>query len=440
MFWIAFAVVLAAMFIGARRGGIFLGMAGGMGLAVLVFGLKLPPSSPPIDVMLIIMAVITAAATLQSAGGMDYLVQTAERILRKNPNRITFMAPIVAYCFTLMSGTGNVVYSILPVIAEVAHDAGVRPERPMSISVIASQQAITASPISAAMAAMVALLAPFNISMLTIMSICIPATLCGVFLGSVYCSRVGVELKDDPEYQRRLAEGMITLKKNIAETAQVEATPEAKRSVWIFVTGAILVVLFGTIPGLRPDFMIAGKVSKLSMPHTIEMVMLVIAAIMVLTCKANVEKIVSGSVFRQDMMGVIGIFGLAWMGDTLINNNMAFIKDNVQEIVKAYPWVFALALFSVGALIMSQAATTRALVPLGIALGLSPVALVATWPAVNSYFFFPNYATVIAGIAFDMTGTTRIGKYVLNHSFMMPGLIACVTSVTVGFLIAGILI
>ena len=270
MFWIAFAVVLAAMFVGARRGGIFLGMAGGMGLAVLVFGLNLPPSSPPIDVMLIIMAVITAAATLQSAGGMDYLVQTAERILRKNPNRITFMAPIVAYCFTLMSGTGNVVYSILPVIAEVAHDAGVRPERPMSISVIASQQAITASPISAAMAAMVALLAPFNISMLTIMSICIPATLCGVFLGSVYCSRVGVELKDDPEYQRRLAEGMITLKKNIAETAQVEATPEAKRSVWIFLTGAILVVLFGTIPGLRPDFMIAGKVSKLSMPHTIE--------------------------------------------------------------------------------------------------------------------------------------------------------------------------
>ena len=310
----------------------------------------------------------------------------------------------------------------------------------MSISVIASQQAITASPISAAMAAMVALLAPFNISMLTIMSICIPATLCGVFLGSVYCSRVGVELKDDPEYQRRLAEGMITLKKNIAETAHVEATPEAKRSVWIFLTGAILVVLFGTIPSLRPDFMIAGKVSKLSMPHTIEMVMLVIAAIMVLTCKANVEKIVSGSVFRQGMMGVIGIFGLAWMGDTLINNNMAFIKDNVQEIVKAYPWVFALALFSVGALIMSQAATTRALVPLGIALGLSPVALVATWPAVNSYFFFPNYATVIAGIAFDMTGTTRIGKYVLNHSFMMPGLIACVTSVTVGFLIAGILI
>ena len=440
MFWIAFAIVLVAMFIGARRGGIFLGMAGGAGLAVMVFGLRLPPPSPPIDVMLIIMAVITAAATLQSAGGMDYLVQTAERILRKNPNSITFMAPIVAYCFTLMSGTGNVVYSILPVIAEVAHDAGVRPERPMSISVIASQQAITASPISAAMAAMVALLAPFNISMLTIMSICIPATLCGVFLGSVYCSRVGVELKDDPEYQRRLAEGMITLKKNIAETAQVEATPEAKRSVWIFLTGAILVVLFGTIPGLRPDFMIAGKVSKLSMPHTIEMVMLVIAAIMVLTCKANVEKIVSGSVFRQGMMGVIGIFGLAWMGDTLINNNMAFIKDNVQEIVKAYPWVFALALFSVGALIMSQAATTRALVPLGIALGLSPVALVATWPAVKSYFFFPNYATVIAGIAFDMTGTTRIGKYVLNHSFMMPGLIACVTSVTVGFVIAGIII
>lgn len=439
MFWLAFAVVLGALFLGARRGGIFLGMAGGVGLVILVFGLKLPPSSPPIDVMLIITAVIVAASTLQSAGGMDYLVHVAEKILRKNPSRITFAAPIVAYVFTFLSGTGNVVYSILPVIAEVARDAGVRPERPMSISVIASQQAITASPISAAMAAMVALLAPFNVGMATIMAICVPATLAGVFLGSVYSSRVGVELKDDPEFQRRLAAGMVTASGSGSTTA-TSVTKEAKRSVYLFLTGAVLIVLFGTVPELRPNFMIDGKATRLSMPHTIEMIMLVIAAIIVLTCKADLNKIISGSVFKQGMMGVVCIFGLAWMGDTLVNNHMSFIKANVQEIVTAHPWVFAIALFVVGALILSQAATTRALVPLGIALGLSPVALVATWPAVNSYFFFPNYATVIAGVAFDTTGTTKIGKFVLNHSFMIPGLIACITSVAVGFAIAGVIL
>lgn len=428
MFLLQFAVVMLAMFLGARLGGIFLGMAGGIGLAVLIFVFGLAPSSPPIDVMLIIFAVVTAASTLQASGGMDYLVQLAEYILRKHPSQISILAPLVAYVFTFLSGTGNVAYSIMPVIAEVARESGVRPERPMSISVIASQQAITASPISAATAAIVALMAPFNVSMGAILGICIPATIIGVLCGAVYASRVGKELADDPEYQRRLAAGLIepVVKK---ELHAVTANAEAKRSVALFLLGAVLIVLLGTIPSLRPDFLVDGKMSKLSMSHTIEIVMLVIAGVMVLTCKVNIEKITTGSVFRAGMMGLVCIFGLAWLGDTFVQNNLPLIKSGVQDLVVQYPWTFAFALFGVSALIMSQAATTRALIPLGISLGMPAVALVGVWPAVNGYFFIPNYATLIAGVAFDSTGTTRIGKFVFNHSYMIPGLIS--TSVAV---------
>lgn len=439
MFWLEFAVVMAAMFLGARRGGVFLGMAGGMGLVMLVFLFGLAPSSPPIDVMLIIFAVVTAASTLQASGGMDYLVKLAEYILRKHPQHITFLSPIIAYAFTFMSGTGNVAYSIMPVIAEVARETGVRPERPMAISVIASQQAITASPISAATAAMVAMMAPLGVSMSMIMLICIPATFIGVLVGALYSSRVGVELEDDPEYQRRLAAGLLPpIEKK--EAIKVTAAPEAKRSVALFLFGAFCIVIMGTFPELRPDFIINGKTVKLSMTHTIEMVMLVIAGIMVLTCKVSVDKITTGSVFRAGMMGLVCIFGLAWMGDTFVSNNLPFIKDNVQGIVADYPWTFAFALFGVAALIMSQAATTRALMPLGISLGMPVASMIGVWPAVNGVFFIPNYATVIAGVAFDSTGTTKIGKFVFNHSYMIPGLVTITTSVVLALALGSFLL
>lgn len=429
MFWLQFAVVMAAMFLGARLGGVFLGMAGGMGLAVLVFVFGLAPSSPPIDVMLIIFAVITAASTLQASGGMDYLVRIAEYILRKHPQHISFLAPFIAYIFTFMAGTGNVAYSIMPVIAEVARESGVRPERPMSISVIASQQAITASPISAATAAMVALMAPLGVAMSTILAICIPATLAGVLAGCLYACRMGKELADDPEYQRRLAAGLIAPVEK-KEAVAVTGTPEAKRSVALFLLGALCIVIMGTFPELRPDFTLDGKVVKMSMTHTIEIVMLVIAGIMVLSCRVDPANIITGSVFRTGMMGLVCIFGLAWLGDTFVSNNLPTIKESVADLVAEYPWTFAFALFAVSALIMSQAATTRALMPLGISLGMPVASLIGVWPAVNGYFFIPNYATVIAGVAFDSTGTTKIGRFVFNHSYMIPGLIT--TTVSVG--------
>ena len=432
MFWLQLSIILIALCIGARIGGVVMGMVGGMGLAVLVFMFGLAPSSPPVDVMLIITSVVLAAAVLQAAGGMDYMVSVAEKILRKNPKHITFVAPLVSYIFTFMAGTGNVAFAILPVIAEVARESGVRPERPMSISVIASQQAITASPISAAMAALVAMLTPLGFGMGNIMLVCVPATLCGIMAGALYANFHGKELSEDPEYLRRLAEGLV---KPPASRCVVKVTKEAYWSVWLFLAGAVLIVLMGTIPSLRPDFMVANKVTKMSMTHVIEIVMLVVAGIMVIICKPKVSTIVTSSVFTAGMTGVICIYGLAWMGDTLVSAHLPYIKEMAQNYVHQYPWLFAIALFFVSALVLSQASTTRLLFPLAISLGMPPAAMIASWPAVNGYFLIPSYATLVAGVAFDSTGTTKIGKYVFNHSYIIPGLITSFVSIGVGFVI-----
>lgn len=364
---------------------------------------------------------------------MDYLVQIAEKLLRRNPEHITFLAPFIAYAFTFCSGTGNVAYSILPVIAEVARESGVRPERPISISVIASQQAITACPISAATVTLLGLLAPFGITLVDIMMICIPASLLAIFLGAFYANKMGKKLELDEEYQRRVREGLIpSLKK---KTEYAPPTKEAKLSVALFLLGALIVVLFGTFPELRPVLNYSGKYTALNMTHAIEITMLTMSAIMVILCKVDVNKIIDGSVFKSGSMGVICIFGLAWMGDTFVASQMDAIKQSVQDIVATQPWVFAIALFAVSTLTLSQAATTRALMPLGIALGIPAPILIAVFPSVNGYFFFPNYATVIAGIAFDRTGTTRIGRFVLNHSYMMPGLITIISSLVFALLL-----
>lgn len=435
MFWLELLTVLAALALGARSGGIFLGIAGGIGLAFLVFVFGLAPSSPPIDVMLIITAVIVAASVLQVAGGMEYLISVAERILRSSPKRITFLAPLVCYLFTFMAGTGNIAFALLPVIAEVARETGVRPERPMSISVVASQQAITASPVSAAMAALVALLAPMGVGMGQIMLVCVPATLLGCLLGALSVCRHGLELKDDPEYQRRVLANAIEPPK-AAEHGPYVPKKGAKLAVAIFILGAALIVLFGTIPALRPTFLVEGETVELSMTHIIEIVMLVVAGVVSLLCRPKIDDVAKSSVFQSGMTGVICIFGLAWMGDTLITAYLPEIKAMTQQFVQAYPWTFAIGLMCVASVVLSQAATTRLLYPLAIALGLSPVALVASWPAAGCLYIIPTYATIVAGVAFDATGTTKIGKYVINHSYLIPGLVTTVSSVAIGFGIA----
>ena len=421
--------VLVCIIVGARIGGIGLGVMGGLGVAILTFVFGLQPTSPPIDVMLMIAAVISAAGAMQAAGGLDFLVNIAEKILRKHPQNVTLLAPLVTYSFTFLAGTGHVAYSVLPVIAEVARETKIRPERPLGIAVIASQQAITASPISAATVALLGLLAGFDITLFDILKITIPATLIGVIVGAFASMKVGKELVDDPEYQRRLANG--ELDDHHVEVSEIKNQFGAKLSVILFIASTVLIVLFGSIPSMRPTF--DGQ--SLGMPSIIEILMLTTAAVILLATKTSGAKAAQGSVFSAGMQAVIAIFGVAWMGDTFINGNIAQLTSSIEGIVTEMPWLFGIALFVMSILLYSQAATVRAIMPLGVALGLNPMLLIALFPAVNGYFFIPNYPTVVAAINFDRTGTTKIGKYILNHSFMMPGLVATIVGIGVGLLL-----
>ena len=425
--------VLAAIIVGARLGGIGLGVMGGVGLAILTFVFGLQPTAPPIDVMLMIAAVISAASCMQAAGGLDFMVKLAERLLRRNPAHVTILSPLVTYLFTFVAGTGHVAYSVLPVIAEVAAETKIRPERPLGIAVIASQQAITASTISAATVALLGLLTGFDITLFDILKITIPATLIGVLVGAFASMRVGKELMEDPEYLRRMEEGLLEDKH--VELNDVKNMFQARLSVIIFIVATLLIVLFGSIPGLRPSF--DGKV--MDMPSLIEILMLSAAALILIISRTDGIKATQGSVFPAGMQAVIAIFGIAWMGDTFINGNITELTGSIEGIVRQMPWLFGVALFVMSILLYSQAATVRAIVPLGIALGISPMMLIALFPAVNGYFFIPNYPTVIAAINFDRTGTTGIGKWVLNHSFMMPGLVATIVSIVIGLLLIQIL-
>ncbi len=479
MIWAEFIVVIVAIVIGARIGGAGLGTVATIGLAVLVFGFGLPPSSPPATVLAIIIAVVTAAASMQAAGGMDLLVVIAERALRANPKYITFVAPAVAYLFTFCSGTGHVAYAILPVIAEVSRKAGIRPERPMSISVIASQQAITASPLSAATAALLALLdKDGKIGLTQILLICIPSTFIGCMLGALSVVRMGVELKDDPDYQSRVASGAVAA----ATQSKPMDAPQRRRavgSVATFLTAAAAIVAFGLFSNLRPSYtvsppkdvgfsasIVTSAISNLSDPERldetvsreqlkerieqiraeqstprtvrvematiIEVVMLTAAGIMMLFFGAKPAEAVKTPVAIAGVVAVVSIIGLGWMGNCFFDGNKTEIVNGLQAIIQAHPWVFAIGLFGLSVVLFSQASTVAALMPVGIALGLPAATLIAMFPAVNGYFFLPTYGTIVAAIAFDQSGTTRIGKFVLSHSFMRPGLVATVASVLIG--------
>ena len=408
--------VLTAIVIGARLGGIGLGVLGGAGLAVLTFGFGLAPTAPPIDVMLMIVSVIAAASCMQAAGGLDLMVKWAERLLRKHPQHITLLSPLVTYLFTFVAGTGHVAYSVLPVIAEVATETKIRPERPLAIAVIASQQAITASPISAATVALLSMLAGFGISLMDILIIAVPCTLAGVLAGALYSLRVGKELEKDPEFLRRVERGEFQAASGT--TRQVSNQRKALWAVILFLAATAGIVLFGSVESLRPVFTTSTGETPMQMS---------------LVTRTDGLKAAQGSVFLAGMQAVVAIFGIAWMGDTFINGNMAELKGSIEQIVTQMPWLFGIALFVMSILLFSQAATIRALLPLGISLGISPWLLIALFPAVNGYFFIPNYPTVVAAINFDRTGSTHIGKYILNHSFMMPGLIATGVSVALGY-------
>lgn len=432
MIWLQVAVLLGAILIGARLQGISLGIMGGLGLAILAFFFHLQPSDPPVTVVLIITAVVTAASTLETAGGLAYLSNLAEKAIKKYPNRITFIAPLISYLFTFLAGTGHVIYSILPIIATVARETGVRPERPLSASVIATQQAAIASPISAPTAILVSILAPQGIELLTMLMILIPATLGGMIITTLIVNKIGKELKEDPAYiaylQSNKQEATGDQK---ARSLHVSST--AKRSVVIFLVGILCIVIMGAFKSLRPSWEVNGKLTPMDMPLVIEILMLSVASIIMLTCKIKATEITKASVFTSGIQAVISILGISWLGDTFVNANKAEILALAQHQIANHPWQFGFILFGMSILLVSQTATMRALMPLGLALGIPATTLLAVTPAVNGVFFIPNYPTLLAAINLDRTGTTRVGKYMLNHSFMLPGLVATTSASLIAF-------
>ena len=432
-------IVLALIFIGARVGGIGLGIYGMVGVFILVFIFGLKPGNPPIDVMLIIVSVITAAASLQAAGGLDYLVGLAAKFLRKHPEHITYYGPLVTWLFCLVAGTAHTSYSLLPIISEIATNSKIRPERPLSVAAIAASLGITGSPVSAATAAIISadLLGGKGIELKDILIICVPASLIAILVASFVQNRIGKELVDDPEYRRRVKEGIINPEQDAKNMEQMEEhpNPRAKYSVIGFLVAVVMIVIFGSVPSLRPSFMVDGEMVRMGMPETIEVVMMAMSTVILLVGKAKVQDAVKGSVFGAGMNAMVGIFGIAWMGDTFFNGNLAFFKEHIAGIVTQYPFLFAVALFFMSIMLFSQAATVRTLYPLGIGLGIAPLALVAMFPAVNGYFFIPNYPTEVAAINFDRTGTTRIGRFVINHSFQLAGFITTFVSIGVGYLV-----
>ncbi len=437
LIFVQLLLVLILIFIGARVGGIGLGITGMLGVFILVYGFGLQPGKLPIDVMLIIVSVITAAASLQAAGGLDYLVGVAARFLRRHPDHITYYGPLTCWLFCIVAGTAHTCYSLLPIIAEIAKNNKVRPERPLSVSVIAASLGITGSPVSAATAAIIStdLLGGRGIELKDILIVCIPASIISIIAAAFVQNKIGKELEQDPVYQKRLAEGLVNTKTTEEQRMDPEKEKYARRSVFAFLFGVFLVILFGSAPSLRPAFEMAdGTIKQVSMSETIEMIMMSAAAFILLVGKANVKSAASGSVFSAGMNAMVSIFGIAWMGDTYFSGHLEFFSEHISNIVTQMPMLFAVALFFMSIMLFSQAATVRTLYPLGVALGINPMLLIAMFPACNGYFFLPNYPTEVAALNFDDTGTTRVGKYVINHSFQASGFITTIVSIAVGYL------
>ena len=440
-----FLFLLGIFYIGSRYGGIGLGVISGIGLVIEVFVFRMPPASAPIEVMLIILAVVTCASILEAAGGLKFMLQVAEKILRKNPKQITFLGPIATYTLTLMLGTGHAVYSIMPIIGDIALKNKIRPERPMAAASVASQLALTASPISAVVTVYLGkgLLDLFHqqggesLTLINILSVTLPATFLGLMAMCFYSLRRGKELEADPEYQRRLQDPIYRDQiLNSTKTTLNDFIPQSsKNAVYIFLSSIVLIVVLALYEDIRTfEGLKEGVTTQMVVPMgvIIQMVMLCFGGIILTTCKTSVKLVPEGVVFKSGMVACVAIFGIAWMSDTYFTYAMPYFKDGITAMVQAYPWTFIFALFAVSIVINSQAATAKMMLPVAITMSLPVPLLIGIMPATYAYFFIPNYPSDIATVNFDPTGTTKIGKYYFNHSFMVPGLIAVGVSCLVG--------
>lgn len=428
-------IVLGAIVLGARLGSIAIGFAGGLGVLLLgVTGVPVTAEDIPFDVIGIIMCVIAAISAMQRAGGMDYLVHLAERFLRRNPKQITLWAPVVTWLMTVFAGTGHTAFSTLPVIVEVAKEGRIRPSRPLSVAVVASQMAIVASPISAAVVFMASILEPLGVSYLTLLGIMIPATFLSIIPTSLLTNRLGKELEDDPVFQDRLAKGLV--REPVAQSSWVPPRG-AKASVWIFLVAIIGVMLYATAISEQ-----VGLITDPALPRNeaIMTIMLAAATVMVLITRIPADEIIKTQVFRSGMSASVCVLGVAWLGTTFINHYIEDIQVLAGDVLQTSPWLLAVVLFFAAALLYSQAATAKALMPAALAIGVSPLTAVAAFPAVSALFVLPTYPTLLAAVEMDDTGSTRIGKYVFDHPFLIPGVVNIVTAVVLAYLIGAVLI
>jgi anaerobic C4-dicarboxylate transporter DcuB len=429
-------IVLGALWVGSRYGSLALGAISGIGLAILVFGFGLKPGNPPTDVIYIIIAAVTCAGIMQASGGMDWLIQIAERLLRKHPDRITFLAPLTTFFLTVLVGTGHVVYTLMPIICDIALKKGIRPERPCGVASIASQVGITCSPIAAAVVAFVTISNAngFDVTIPGVLMVSIPACICGLMAAAAASYHRGLDLDKDPVFQAKLKdpEQRAYIYGNNATTLDMQIPQSAKNAVFIFLGALCVIVFFAIFQDALPSW--DGKPLKMNL--VIQIVMIVAAALMILFCKASPKKAVAGPVWQSGMVAVVAIYGIAWMADTFFSNYMPEIQSMLEGVVKDYPWSIAIVFFLVSVLINSQGAVVVSMLPLAYSLGISGPVLLGVLPSVYGYFFIPNYPSDIATVNFDRSGTTVIGKYLLNHSFMMPGLICVFTSTIVAYLLS----
>ena len=432
-------IVLGALWVGSRYGSLALGAISGIGLAILVFCFGLKPGTPPTDVIYIIIAAVTCAGIMQASGGMDWLIQLAEKMLRKHPDRITFLAPLSTFFLTVLVGTGHVVYTLMPIICDIALKKGIRPERPCGVASIASQVGITCSPIAAAVVAFVTISNAngFNITIPQVLLVSLPACLCGLMAAAAASYHRGKDLDKDPVFQAKLKdpEQYKYIYGNSATTLDLVIPQSAKNAVFIFLAALLIIVMFAAFPGLLPSW--DGQSLKMNL--VIQIVMISAAALMIIFCKAQPKKAVSGPVWQSGMVAVVAIYGIAWMADTYFSNYMSEIQVMLEGVVAQYPWSIAIVFFLVSVLINSQGAVVVSMLPLAYSLGIPGAVLLGVFPSVYGYFFIPNYPSDIATVNFDRSGTTVIGKYLLNHSFMMPGLVSVITSTIVSYLLAMVL-
>ncbi|MBR5706823.1 MAG: anaerobic C4-dicarboxylate transporter [Bacteroidaceae bacterium] len=443
-------IVLAALYVGSRYGSLALGAISGIGLAILVLGFGMKPGNPPTDVIYIIIAAVTCAGIMQAAGGMDWLIQLAEKLLRKHPEHITFLAPLCTFFLTVLVGTGHVVYTLMPIICDISLKKGIRPERPCGVASIASQVGITCSPIAAAVASFVIISNEngFDINNLQVIAVTIPACLCGLMAAALCSYKRGKDLDKDPDFQERKANPKM-YKYMYGETQSLldqEIDKSAKMSVYIFLGALLLITLYSFFQiigcDIRPQvgtgkFAADGtEITKpIGMNIIIQIVMITAAALMIIIAKAKPRRAIAGAVWQSGMVAVVAIYGIAWLADTYFSNYLPQMQDGLQGIVSKYPWAISLAFFTVSVLVNSQGAVVVAMLPLAYSLGIPGPVLLGVLPSVYGYFFIPNYPSDIATVTFDRSGTTRIGKYLLNHSFMMPGMVSVIVSTIVATLI-----